>query len=70
MQAYPDAKCCFGYMTVCDRCVAEKRYPYWVDIHNPVANPPACGKVQRCECCDKQFRLEGAEMWDRGYDPM
>lgn len=54
--AYPDSKCCYGYMTLCDKC--KPNAPSWVDTNTPIPNPPALGKVQRCESCDKKGVLK------------
>ena len=58
MYAYPDSKCCYGYMTICNNC--KENAPHWVDISNPIINPPAEGKKQRCELCNRKFILSGA----------
>lgn len=55
MLAYPDSKCSYGYMCVCHDCL--HLVPSWVDINNPIENPPARGKAQPCEMCHKKFML-------------
>lgn len=60
MKAYPDSKCCYGYMTICDDCTPKA--PSWVDISKPITNPPAVLKEQRCEICGKRFVLSNPSM--------
>jgi hypothetical protein len=60
MYAYPDSKCCYGYMTVCDACKEKyqaSRSLRHVDFNVALVLPPATGKRQRCELCDKKFIL-------------
>jgi hypothetical protein len=56
MLAYPDSHCVFGYMTICSDCLGPN-VPAHVDQENPIKNPPAAGKRQRCEMCGKMHRL-------------
>lgn len=53
--AYPDSKCVYGYMVVHHGCKASA--PHWVDVEQPIENPPALGKLQRCEVCGKRAML-------------
>jgi hypothetical protein len=56
MFAYPDSKCTWGYMTVCDKCLTNA--PKHVDRTKPIVSPPAVGKAQICELCRRMFILE------------
>ncbi len=57
MFAYPDSKCCFGYMTICDACVTNSHVPQHVDLKNPIERPPALYKKQKCEVCGGMYIL-------------
>jgi hypothetical protein len=58
MRAYPDSKCAYGYMVVCDAC--KPNAPKHVDTANPIMKPPAVNKTMPCEMCGKPQRLTGA----------
>ena len=58
MFAYPDSKCCWGYMVICDKCFAKA--PAHVDRTRPIKNPPAVNKSTICEICGEGGLLETA----------
>lgn len=49
MENYPDSKCIWGYMTVCNGCI--DRAPSWVDTENPITNQ--WYPIVECEVCGK-----------------
>lgn len=60
MYAYPDSKCAWGYVCLCDTC--KNKAQKHVDIDNPIDNPPAVRKKLYCETCGKLFILETKKM--------
>lgn len=47
---YPDAKCCYGYMTVCVLCLGSQ--PRHVDTTTVVTGFP----VVQCELCKRKVK--------------
>lgn len=52
LAAYPDSKCTYGYMVLCDRCRPDA--PHYVAKDSPLSYPPNVGKAQQCEMCKRQ----------------
>lgn len=48
MQNYPDSKCSYGYMTLCDEC--KKHAPKHVNTSEPIGD---VFPIVRCEMCKK-----------------
>lgn len=50
---YPDSKCVYGYMTLCEEC--KPKAPAHVDIAHPIMDfMPS----DRCEICGKRGQLD------------
>lgn len=57
MKAYRDSKCAWGYKTLCDECAKNNKLKHVFVQEGGLASPPALGKIQKCEDCDKRYVL-------------
>lgn len=62
LKNYPDNKCKWGYMTLCQDCISKA--PRWVDVNNPIED---YFPSDRCEECEKKgkvfFKPRGENEW-------
>lgn len=49
---YPDSKCTWGYMTLCDKC--KSKAPRHVDIEHPIDPLKEYLPSDRCEICGRR----------------
>jgi hypothetical protein len=49
---YPDSKCAWGYMTLCEEC--KSKAPKWVDVEHPIKEYLPS---DRCELCNHKGQI-------------
>lgn len=57
MKAYRDSKSAYGYKTLCDDCAKNNTLQHVFVQEGGLASPPALGKVQKCDDCNRRCVL-------------